>query len=331
MLTIRRVPYGDTVALRLWEDMWAEMGTRYGELSTGAQLEPDGIVASLVGYAGDEAVGSVVVRFKTYGKDAPVAEIKRMYVVPGHRGSGHARVLMGAAEEVARRAGATRIILETGTEQPEAISLYRAIGYVPIPPYGSYSHDPRSRCFAKGLPTRVLVVNGTMGAGKSAVASAVGELLVARGARYAWIDGDALCQAGSPDPGDPYNQGLLFDALAGAAPAYRARGMGIVIVARVVEDPDDRDRYARAFRSDGGSADVTIVRVTAPEDVRLARIEAREPEGAWREFGRARTVELEASLEALDLDDLVVENAGRPAAETAAEVLDAIGWGTDTF
>ena len=314
--------------------MWEEMGTRYGELRTGAQLEPDGIVASLVGYVGyvgGEAVGCVVVRFKDYASIASAAEIKRMYVKPGHRGSGFARVLMGAAEEVARRAGATRIILETGTEQPEAVSLYRAIGYLPIPPYGNYAHDPRSLCFAKDLPTRVLVVSGSMGAGKTAVASAVGDLLGARGARYGWIDADALCQSGPAEPGDPYNQGLLFGALAGVAPAYRKRGLGIIIVARVVEDPDDRTRYAHAFRSDGGSADVTIARVTAPEDVRIARVEAREPEGPWREFGRARTVELEASLGALALEDFTVENAGRRAAEAAAELLDVIGWSDDTF
>jgi GNAT superfamily N-acetyltransferase len=331
VLTIRSVPLDDPVALRLWEEMWGEMGTRYGELRTGSRLEPGGVVASLVGYVGDEAVGCVAVRFKDYASIAAAAEIKRMYVLPGRRKSGFARVLMGAAEEVARRAGATRIILETGTEQPEAVSLYQAIGYLPIPPYGDYAHDPRSLCFAKELPTRVLVVSGTMGAGKSAVASAVGDALAARGARYGWIDGDALCQAGPAEQGDPYNQGLLFDALAGLAPAYRRRGLGIVIVARVVEDPDDRGRYARAFRSDGGSADVTIARVTAPESVCLERVEAREPEGPWREFGRARTVELAAALDALDLEDFSVENAGRSAGEAAAELLDAIGWRGDTF
>lgn len=331
MLTIRRVPIDDTVAVRLWEEMWVEMGTRYGQLGTGARLEPAGILASLVGYVGDEAVGTVAVRFKAYGQAAPAAEIKRMFVVGSRRGSGFARILMGAAEDVARGAGATRIILETGTEQPEAVALYRAIGYAPIPPYGDYNRDPRSLCFAKELPTRVLVVSGTMGAGKSAVASAIGDALGERGARYGWIDADALCQAGPADPGDPFNQTLLFDALAGAAPAYRNRGLGLVILARVVEDPDDRGRYARAFRSDGGSADVTIARVTAPEAVCLERIDAREPEGPWREFGRARSIELAAALEELDVDDLVVENAGRTAAETAAVVLDGVGWGEPTF
>ncbi len=311
--------------------MWAEMGERYGELGTASHLKPDGIVASLVGYVGDEPVGTVVVRFKAYGTDPPAAEIKRMYVVPSRRGNGLSRVLMGAAEDIARRTGATRIILETGTEQPEAVSLYKAIGYRPIPRYGEYSHDRRSLCFAKELPTRVLVVNGTMGAGKSAVASALGDLVGVQGARYAWIDGDALCQAGPVDADDPFNQRLLFDALAGAAPAFRSRGFGLVAVARVVEDAEDRERYARTFASAGGAADVTLVRVRAPEEVRFARIDAREPEGPWREFGRARTVELDARLEELDLDDFAFDNGDRTAAETASSVAEAIGWGLGTF
>ncbi len=331
VLTVRRVPHGDPDAVRLWEAMWAEIVERYGGDPGYVPLPSDGLVANLVGYVGDEPVGTVAVRFKAYGTWPPFAEIKRLYVDPGHRKNGFSRILMGAAEDAARRAGATRVILETGTEQPEALALYRAIGYGDIAPYGEFAHDPRSRCFAKDLPTRLLVVSGTMGAGKSAVASAIGDLLGAQGARYAWIDADALCQAGPVDADDPYQQRLLFDALAGAAPAFRARGFGLVVVARVVEDPADRERYARAFRSDGGPAEVTIVRVAAPEEVRFARLDAREPEGPWRDFARARTVELEDALVANDLDDFVFDNDGQTAAETAAAVVETIGWGTETL
>jgi len=328
---VRRVPYGDPDAVRLWEAMWSEIVERYGGDPGYVQLPSDGLVTILVGYAGDAPVATVAVRFKAYGSWPPLAEIKRLYVGPEHRKNGFSRILMGAAEDAARRAGATRIILETGTEQPEALALYRAIGYGEIAPYGEFSHDPRSRCFAKDLPTRVLVVSGTMGAGKSAVASAIGDLLGERGARYAWIDADALCQAGPVDADDPYNQRLLFDALGGAAPAFRSRGLGQVVVARVVEDPADRDRYSRAFRSDGGAAEVTIVRVTASEAVRFARLDAREPEGPWRDFARARTVELEDALVANDLDDFVFDNDGRAAAETAAAVVGTLGWGSETL
>lgn len=326
MLSVREVAPDDESAHRLREAMWAEMGARYGELPTDARLKPDGLIVSLVGEAGGEDVGTVAVRWHRMPNGPPAAEIKRLYVVPSRRREGFSRVLMGAAESAARRAGATRIVLETGTEQPEAIALYRAIGYHPIKPYGEYSHDERSRCFAKELPTRVVVINGTIGAGKTTVASAMGDVLGERGSRCAWIDADALCQAEPRDPDDPYRQTLMFDALAGAAPAFRRAGLGLIVVARVIEDPADRDRYAGAFRCDAGPAELSVVRLVAPEAERLARVAAREPEGKWRDWGLARTVELEASLDALDLDDASVANVGRDPRDTAVAVIEAIGW-----
>jgi GNAT superfamily N-acetyltransferase len=79
------------------------------------------------------------------------AEIKRMYVVPHARGRGHARALLAELERTAAAAGRTRLVLETGTEQPEAIALYRDSGYAPIPAFGVHRGDARSRCFAKPL------------------------------------------------------------------------------------------------------------------------------------------------------------------------------------
>lgn len=79
------------------------------------------------------------------------AEIKRMYVVPDARGSGHARTLLAELERTAADAGRRRMILETGTAQPEAMSLYRACGYLPIGRFGTYRDDHRSRCFGKLL------------------------------------------------------------------------------------------------------------------------------------------------------------------------------------
>ena len=118
----------------------------------------------------DEPVGTGLLRWSPFASGAGSVEVKRLYVRPEHRGHGHSRVIMGALEHAAARAGAVRIVLETGVEQPEAIALYERIGYSRIPGYGEYMDDPRSVCFAKDLPTRVLVVNGTIGAGKTSVA-----------------------------------------------------------------------------------------------------------------------------------------------------------------
>lgn len=83
--------------------------------------------------------------------DDRVAEIKRMYVRAAHRGRGHGRRLLDVLERRARQLGYRRLMLETGTPQPEAIRLYTAAGYTPIARYGHYRCSPLSRCFAKDL------------------------------------------------------------------------------------------------------------------------------------------------------------------------------------
>ncbi|MFD1152354.1 GNAT family N-acetyltransferase [Saccharothrix hoggarensis] len=79
------------------------------------------------------------------------AEIKRMYVVEAMRGRGLARVVLTSLEEAARSAGRTRMVLETGLRQPEAIKLYESSGYARIDNFGVYRHHPESLCYAKDL------------------------------------------------------------------------------------------------------------------------------------------------------------------------------------
>ncbi len=77
---------------------------------------------------------------------------------PTARGRGLSRLVLDAIVEVSRARGFTALVLETGTEQPEAIGLYTAYGFVPTEVFGPYADDPRSRCFrlelAGDVPTR---------------------------------------------------------------------------------------------------------------------------------------------------------------------------------
>jgi GNAT superfamily N-acetyltransferase len=82
------------------------------------------------------------------------AEIKRMYVVPAARGQGFARLVLAELERRAVAAGRRRLVLETGTRQPEAIGLYLSSGYTEIPRFGVHRCEPDSRCFAKLLPRK---------------------------------------------------------------------------------------------------------------------------------------------------------------------------------
>jgi len=335
MIVVQAVALDDARARTWWDEQQAELRTRYGgeedaEADFASTMDPRDVIVSLL--ASDNAgepVGTGMIRWapEAYGVGAGAAEVKRLYVRPEHRGEGYSRVIMGALERAAFRAGATRIVLETGTEQPEALGLYHAIGYDRRPNFGPYAHDPRSVCLVKDLPTRVLVLNGTMGAGKTEIASAVFDVLAGAGARVAAIDVDWLCAASPAPATDRFNEGLAFANLAAVAPVYRARGIGLVVVARPIEDPAGRDRFAAAFaHPDAGPAQVAVVRLEASEAVRQERLRARESAEFYETFARARTGELAASIVQADVDDAVVANDGRDRMDVALEVLEAFDW-----
>ncbi|MFG2923604.1 GNAT family N-acetyltransferase [Streptomyces sp. NPDC048305] len=79
------------------------------------------------------------------------AEIKRMFVTAEARGNGLARRILAALEADALAAGRTRMVLETGDQQPEAIALYTSSGYTPCSKFGHYRTYDSSICMAKSL------------------------------------------------------------------------------------------------------------------------------------------------------------------------------------
>ncbi|MFF5726581.1 GNAT family N-acetyltransferase [[Kitasatospora] papulosa] len=79
------------------------------------------------------------------------AEIKRMFVIAEGRGRGLARRILAALEADARAAGRTRMVLETGDKQPEAIALYTSSGYTVCEKFGHYRTYDSSICMAKPL------------------------------------------------------------------------------------------------------------------------------------------------------------------------------------
>ncbi len=82
------------------------------------------------------------------------AEIKRVYVQPAARGLGLAKKLMDRIEAEALATGRSIARLETGIHQPEALALYRRLGYVDRGPFGDYAEDPNS-VFMEKLLERV--------------------------------------------------------------------------------------------------------------------------------------------------------------------------------
>jgi GNAT superfamily N-acetyltransferase len=108
----------------------------------------------LVAYDGDSPVASGGWRLQDASEEGFAdgdAEIKRMFVMREARGRGLARALLAELEASATAAGRTRMVLETGLKQPEAIALYESSGYTPVPKFGYYRHDELSVCMGKPL------------------------------------------------------------------------------------------------------------------------------------------------------------------------------------
>jgi len=71
-----------------------------------------------------------------------LGELKRLFVVPEHRGRGVGGRLIAGAIDRARRIGHARLVLDTRPEMRDALALYRRFGFAEVPPYGD---DPVPR------------------------------------------------------------------------------------------------------------------------------------------------------------------------------------------
>jgi GNAT superfamily N-acetyltransferase len=127
---------------------YPEEGANYFDLD--AEEVAAGRGAFLVAFIAGKPVGCGAVR-----RIAPtVAEIKRMYVAPSARSRGVGRRILDELESIARELGATRLVLETGVRQPEALALYTRAGFTTIPLFGRYGDTPHpelSVCMGKQL------------------------------------------------------------------------------------------------------------------------------------------------------------------------------------
>ncbi|KOG33530.1 GNAT family N-acetyltransferase [Streptomyces resistomycificus] len=156
---IRRVSFDHPDAVKLNDEVQAEYHRRYGDGGDATTLAPEDFRPPngvyLIAYdENDVPVATGGWRAQDTNDEGNLdgdAEIKRMFVVETMRGRGLARRILSALEEDAREAGRRRMVLETGTEQPEAIALYTSCDYEPCAKFGYYREYEASRCFAKAL------------------------------------------------------------------------------------------------------------------------------------------------------------------------------------
>jgi GNAT superfamily N-acetyltransferase len=105
------------------------------------------ITAVVLAFQDDEPAGCGA--FKPYGESG--VEMKRVFVKPDFRGLGISKRVMAELETWAAEKGCTHSVLETGINQPEAISLYEGIGYRRRENFEPYVGLAESVCFEKAL------------------------------------------------------------------------------------------------------------------------------------------------------------------------------------
>jgi GNAT superfamily N-acetyltransferase len=136
---LRHVPLTDPRVRPLLDGLAEEYLRRYGPNDVLADADaaefdpPDGTFVVLTDEDGSTVAGGGLRRL-----DEQTAEVKRMWTARTHRRRGLAGQVLGELEATARARGCTRLVLETGPAQPEAFSLSRDRGYLPIAVYGGH-------------------------------------------------------------------------------------------------------------------------------------------------------------------------------------------------
>ena len=144
------VPWDDPDAVALRAAQRVEIAERYGTDDSEPGVAPSAEDIAYFVLVREES-GTPIGCGGLRRLDDTSAEIKRMYVAPASRGSGAADAVLDAVELHAGKQGWTRLRLETGDRQPDAVAFYRRRGYERIPNFGDYAGSDTSLCFEREL------------------------------------------------------------------------------------------------------------------------------------------------------------------------------------
>jgi hypothetical protein len=170
----------------------------------------------------------------------------------------------------------------------------------------------------------LLVITGSMGAGKTSVLGEASDILAMRNIAHAAIDLDAFGLAHLPSArlsSEASNDVVMYRNLQSVCKNYAAVGVQRFLVARAIEGRTALECCRKAV-----SAKSTVVcRLTASIETMRQRVKMREL-GVLQEKFLARVVKLNSILDRARLEDFMVAGDHRSVTQIAHEMLLKAGW-----
>ncbi|MFG2662333.1 adenylyl-sulfate kinase [Streptomyces sp. NPDC048425] len=174
---------------------------------------------------------------------------------------------------------------------------------------------------ARPVP-RALLITGTVGAGKTSVAEAIGALLTNAEIPSAVMDLDCLRRSWPTPAADRFNVGMLLRNLRCVAGNYLDAGATRLVLAGVAESRADRDHYEEAV---GIDLSVCRLRVHLPTvHQRLAHRHGDDHDGLRWHLDRSG--ELDRILDQAEVEDFTTDANNKSITATATAVLQTANW-----
>lgn len=170
-----------------------------------------------------------------------------------------------------------------------------------------------------GHTESLLIITGTMGAGKTVVMGEASDILAQRKIVHAAIDLDALGLGLLPSAAP--SDGLMYDNLRSICGNYARSGVRRFLLARAIEDRTQLE----LCRSIIPAANTVVCRIAASIEAMKRRVQMRDLGISQREYV-AWVTTLSVILDRVRLEDFAITNENRSLTDVAVEMLVKAGW-----
>jgi len=165
----------------------------------------------------------------------------------------------------------------------------------------------------------LLIITGTMGAGKTSVLAEASDILALRDITHAAVDLDALGLAHLPSTAS--NNDVMYRNLQSFCKNYASLGVRRLLLARAIEGRAELE----LCRSVVSARHTVICRLTASVEAMQQRVKVRESGVSQGEYV-ARVAKLNVILDRVRLEDFTITNENRSLTEVAHEMLVKALW-----